>query len=243
MPRPVVPADAQPCLWMSAGLLTYRLCDRDFDCDRCPLDAALRGDSLGSPRREALLAPRRDARVFPEDRVYTTGHSWIQVLQGTDARTVRFGLDAFAAAIIGRCSEVRCQAAQSELARGGAVCQIDLGLGILSLGVPLGGTIERANNRLQDYPEQVVTAPYGDGWIAELTATNVAELNGLLTAARARERARLDLQRFRRRVAMQLLAGASGVGPSLADGGEWVADLREMLGGPTYMDLLRELIH
>ncbi len=30
------------CIWMLAGVLTYRLCDREYDCERCPLDAALR---------------------------------------------------------------------------------------------------------------------------------------------------------------------------------------------------------
>lgn len=32
----------QACVWMSAGVLRFWLCDRGFDCDRCPLDAALR---------------------------------------------------------------------------------------------------------------------------------------------------------------------------------------------------------
>lgn len=36
-------ADSLPCIWMSAGLLSYRLCDREYDCEHCPLDAALRG--------------------------------------------------------------------------------------------------------------------------------------------------------------------------------------------------------
>jgi hypothetical protein len=31
------------CLWMLSGVLNYRLCDRDFDCEHCPLDRALRG--------------------------------------------------------------------------------------------------------------------------------------------------------------------------------------------------------
>ena len=29
------------CLWMDAGVVNYKLCDRAFDCDRCPLDQAL----------------------------------------------------------------------------------------------------------------------------------------------------------------------------------------------------------
>jgi len=29
------------CVWMDAGVVNYKLCDRAFDCDRCPLDLAL----------------------------------------------------------------------------------------------------------------------------------------------------------------------------------------------------------
>ena len=44
--------------------------------------------------------------------------------------------------------------------------------------------------------------------------------------------------------ALQLLAeDHPSLGPTLADGGELRADLRQMLGGSRYFELLRELIH
>lgn len=58
------------CVWMRAGLIRFWLCDRDFDCENCPLDAALRGPHAschhdratsgnGSPER----FPRADRRT------------------------------------------------------------------------------------------------------------------------------------------------------------------------------------
>lgn len=29
------------CVWMDAGVVNYKLCDRGYDCERCPLDQAL----------------------------------------------------------------------------------------------------------------------------------------------------------------------------------------------------------
>ena len=29
---PVLPENALPCVWMTAGLLAYRLCDRSYEC-------------------------------------------------------------------------------------------------------------------------------------------------------------------------------------------------------------------
>ena len=243
--HPVIPDSARPCLWMSAGLLTYRLCDRDFDCERCPLDAALRrGDSLENRGHEALLSPNRAAGDFPDDRRYTGGHSWVQLAEGHEVGRLRFGLDTFAAAIVGRCGGITWNPPGHSLARGDAVCQIDLGIGTLWIGAPVRGVVARENQALRDHPEQLVTAPYTDGWIAELIAEDMADLDQLVPADLSRERSRLDLQRFRRRVAMQLLADDAGrVGRTLADGGELLTDLRQMLGGAKYLDLVRELIY
>ncbi len=233
---------AQVCIWMSAGLLTYKLCDHNFDCDNCPLDAALRGGLPEGPRHEELLTPSHDARVFPEDRFYTTGHSWVQGVEGRDDWLLRCGIDAFAAAIIGRCGHVGWEVSKQTLAQGATMCQIDIELGLLPLGAPLRGAVVEGNPALQNAPDQLVTAPYEGGWIVELMAEDPSELEHLLTAEAARTNARKDLQRFRRRVATQLLSGVDTVGPSLADGGEIITDLRQMLGGSAYLELLRDLI-
>jgi len=33
-----------PCVWVSAGVLAYRACDRAYECESCPLYQALRGE-------------------------------------------------------------------------------------------------------------------------------------------------------------------------------------------------------
>jgi glycine cleavage system H lipoate-binding protein len=157
---------------------------------------------------------------------------------------LRFGLDAFAAAILGRCERIACHASGDFFASGEPLCQIDLGLGALSIGAPIRWSLVRGNPTLRDRPEMLVTAPCTEGWIAELMAEDIADLEHLTPAALSRERTRLDLQHFRRRVAMQLLADdADRVGRTMADGGELLTDLRQVLGGPKYLDIVRELIY
>lgn len=238
----VVPAGSQPCVWMCAGLLTYKLCDRELDCEHCPLDAALRGEPAGVPFRTALSEPGRRASHFPDDRLYSSGHLWLRPVDGGGDRALRLGVDAFAAAVIGHCREVRWCAPGRRFGRGETVCEIDLDLGLLPLAAPLAGRATDANRRLSREPGRLLTEPYDDGWILELEADEPADLRVLRTAEAARDGTRLDLQRFRRRVAIHLLDDAR-VGPSLPDGGEVLSDLRQMLGGRRYLELLRELIH
>ena len=232
---------SEPCVWISAGLLDYKLCDRDFDCQHCPLDAALQGYPANDTLRAALVSPGEVAELFPDDRLYTSGHSWVQATGASGGRLLSFGLDALAATLIGRCSRVCCSVTGTR-APGEFLCEIDLGLGELSIAAPVMTSAVTPNEKLGRDPNRLVVAPYGDGWIAELTAVDLVPLSRLMTAREAREHARLDLRRFRRQVALQLWADSQGLGPCLPDGGE-PADLRQLLAGPAYLDLIRELIH
>ncbi len=243
MTHRIVPDGAQPCVWMSAGLLTYKICDRQFECDRCPLDAGLREGTLVGSHVEGRSAPCRYAGVFPEDRRYSSGHLWLEALGPRDDGRQRLGLDAFAAAIIGHCGGVRWEVSPRTVSRNEAICQIDLGLGMLSVRAPLSGVVVGGNQALQREPRLLVTAPYEDGWMVEFQVLDVAELSGLMTAKAAWDNARMDLRRFRRRIALQLFAGGQALGQDAADGGVWITDLRQMLGGSAYLDLVDELVH
>jgi hypothetical protein len=48
------------CVWMRAGVIRFWLCDRDFDCENCPLDAALR-----APRASGSHDPTPLGRPSP----------------------------------------------------------------------------------------------------------------------------------------------------------------------------------
>lgn len=232
---------APPCIWMSAGLLTYKLCDREYDCERCPLDAALRGESLP---REPGPEPVRSAARFPADRLYTAGHTWLQ--RRGEGETVRLGLDGFAALLLGRPVAVRFADVESVLPRGAPACELGLAAGTLALSTPIAVRVLRGNERLALDPDLVAGSSYDEGWLLELAPVEPRQqpaAAGLLSAALAGERAGLDLRRFRRQAAFHLLADVGDVGPTLQDGGTPLTDLRRILGRRAYLDLLREFVH
>jgi glycine cleavage system H protein len=232
----------QPCVWMSAGILNYKLCDRDFDCELCPLDSALRGPASPGFVNAALLCPGGISEFFPDDRVYSSGHSWVQTTASGGGASLRFGLDAFAAAMIGRCGGVGCHASAGPRAVGDLLCEVNLGLGVVFIASPVATTCVTKNEKLERNPDQLIVSPYEDGWIGELTLADTSQLSTLMNARAAHDHARLDLRHFRRQVAMHFFADAENLGPCLPDGGEPV-DLRQMLAGPAYLELIRQLIH
>jgi glycine cleavage system H lipoate-binding protein len=236
-------AAGQPCVWMEAGLITYRLCDQAYDCEHCLLDAALRG-RLGRVEPGVLLDPGNGAEAGEAvygDRVYAAGHTWIQRLSDTDV--CRIGLDAFAASLLGRVAAVDWLPSDSVFEPGDPVCEIDLGLGTVAVCAPIRGRLVRRNDALRLEPALLIRAPYGNGWILEFVASDPAELDGLATPHAAMERMTADLRRFRWCLALRLLADLradEGVVP-----GDCVAlaDLRQVVAGRDYLDLLRQFVH
>ena len=237
-----LPPDAQPCIWMSAGLLSYKLCDRAFDCEHCALDAALRGEPRAAASGDAAGSQRCGLWVFPDDRLYRSSHVWVQPAQ---PGRVRIGIDAFAVHLIDSILSVTSPEPGQTVQRGDAVAVVESTLGSLPLRSPCPGTVCLANPALRDDPALLLRSPYDDGWLAELSvdADHCHEwFTGLAHAPEAVERVRLDLQRFRRQVAMHLLTPDSGVGVTLNDGGERLTTLPQMLGPRRYLAIVQELL-
>jgi glycine cleavage system H protein len=241
--RHVSLVNAEPCVWMAAGLVSYKLCDREFDCHRCPLDAALRGGSTVGPDAGFAPADGRRNHGFPDDRRYAAGHTWIATGFGRGSAGVRIGLDGFAAALLPRPVAVTGPSGPCALSPGDVLCDIELPEGTLSVRSPIAGLLERENAALQQHPGLIVESPYHDGWIAELMpAADPATLGDLLDAGQARDRSHIHLRHFRRRIALRLLADVVNVGPTMQDGGQALISLSEILGGPQYLRILREVL-
>lgn len=234
-----LPPGAEPCVWMCAGLISYRLCTEEFDCDHCLLDVALRGECwaptpLGALDHSGLQGSVRD------DRLYTSGHLWVQKLDR--AGSCRVGIDAFAAAILGAIAAVRWRPHRVQLEPGDAICDLDLAPGLVTLGAPLRGSIAYANEALYRHPELLLSSPYDHGWLVELGAADDRALDALATPRAALDRLAIDLRRFRRAAALRLLTGLDGDATGAASA-RHLTDLTQLLAGDDYLALVGGFIH
>jgi len=234
-------AGGQTCVWMDAGILAYRLCDRAFDCENCPLDAALRGARTTSSRgARSLPPPRIPATTFPDDRFYSTTHTWVQ-RTGEHSRRVRVGLDAFAAPLIRRPWSLLKMAESIDVEVEEPLAALQLDEGRLVIGSPVHGRVGCWNPALAGSPWLLVSDSYGAGWLVELTVPARAALAGLLQGEQARRQARFDARRYRRRLAYELLSSADeGDLPGWSESG---SDLSGLLGPARFLSIVRELIH
>lgn len=220
-----------PCVWMSAGLVSFKLCDREGECESCPFDRALRG-LAPLPAEETLPAWR-----FPDDRRYSPGHGWAQL---TGAGRLRLGVDAAVARLWDRPSGVILPALGSRLAAGETACWLQDGEEILPLSTPVAGTVVGRNARLLAEPGLVSRAPYDAGWLFEVEEGATA--GSLLGPEEARDGAEAALADFQSAAGRALSHGQERVGPTLQDGGEPLTDLRAMLGPSRYAELVRRAL-
>jgi glycine cleavage system H protein len=234
-----VPSGGEACVWMTAGVIRYRLCDRGFDCEHCILDAALQGRGTQATWTSGDWGPG-GYRLFPNDREFTAAHAWVQSLSSSSAR---MGVDALAAWLVSKIVGVRLPEKGAAIKRGEPMATLVADGGEVAVPSPVEGTVLARNDLVIGCPELVGAAPYGAGWLLEVGLPERASRKGprLLSAADAEAQSRGQLHQFHRRVDALLNARASRIGVTMADGGQPVTDPRAMLGSALYLKLVQEL--
>jgi glycine cleavage system H protein len=258
--EPVFPKGETPCIWMLAGVLTCWLCDRNLECENCPLDAALRHEAerksapdAVNPRRLSMQAP---ALVSPKDPAEerspsATGPSLEELLtadldtlaaegmyardhmwaQATEDGLVRVGLDPFAARVVGRMRCVVLAPVGTRLRKGHPCAWLDLPGGTLTLLAPVSGQVLQCNEDLARRTDVEVRDPFGSEWLLLLQPFRIrTESRELMRAQHFAPLVQQDFTAWQREVQQALQNDATPLGQTLADGGRSVHSLAELLG-------------
>jgi len=228
---------------MSAGVLSYRLCDRAFDCEHCLLDKALHGGNSGV---SAAWTPGEwgpsGYRLFPQDRHFSPAHAWALKL---DVDAVRIGVDALVAWLLSEATALELPAVGTWIERGEVAATVLAKGGKVTIPAPISGRVRGHNEAAQSCPELVVSAPYGAGWLIDMdleTGRKNKQLTQLLCGPDMEKLSRSHLHGFHRRTDDLLAARPARVGATMADGGKALTDPRAMLGPARYLKLVQELL-
>ncbi|QSQ27316.1 glycine cleavage system protein GcvH [Pyxidicoccus parkwayensis] len=116
---------------------------------------------------------------IPQDLKYTNEHEWARV-QG---KVVVVGVTAHAQQQLGDVVYVELPKVGATLSKGDSFGTIESVKAVSELYAPLSGKVVKVNEELTSSPEDVNTAPYGDGWLIELEVSDTSQLSELLDAA------------------------------------------------------------
>tara|TARA_A100001388_G_C28510445_1_gene376010 strand:- start:43 stop:420 length:378 start_codon:yes stop_codon:yes gene_type:complete len=115
---------------------------------------------------------------FPNDISYTKDHEWVKI-SGDKAY---IGITDFAQSELGDIVFVDVDNIDEELEKEQVFGTIEAVKTVSDLFMPISGTIDRFNQKLEDSPELINQDPYNSGWIISISDYDISELESLLSA-------------------------------------------------------------
>jgi glycine cleavage system H protein len=120
-----------------------------------------------------------DTMNFPAELKYTKDHEWIKLVDGN---TALVGITEFAQGELGDIVYVDITTIGKNVEANEVFGTVEAVKTVSDLFLPVTATIVEVNPALEKQPELVNSDPYGEGWMAKITVSNPADLDGLLTA-------------------------------------------------------------
>ena len=118
----------------------------------------------------------------PDDRKYTREHEWAQVADAA-AKTVLVGITDYAQDELGDIVYFDLPAVGAAVAAMEKMGEVESVKAVSDLFSPVTGEVVAVNPELDSRPELVNDDPFGAGWMVRVALPDLAELDGLMTAA------------------------------------------------------------
>ncbi|MBU2222405.1 MAG: glycine cleavage system protein GcvH [Gammaproteobacteria bacterium] len=117
---------------------------------------------------------------IPQELKYASSHEWVRS-EGNGVYTV--GITEHAQDLLGDMVFVELPDVGDTVAQGDDVAVAESVKAASDIYAPISGDIVAINEALNDSPETVNSAPYADGWLFQIKASDEAEVAALLDAA------------------------------------------------------------
>ncbi len=237
------PADDLKCVWMTAGILTYHLCDLNFDCDHCPLDGAMRKDALNSPASRAGHTERIPQPQAPEplraDHIYARNHCWVHA---TGPDHLRIGLEPGLSWALLTPKAIVCPSPGQQVHKGQTCLWIVLDNGTLPVEAPCEGMVHLVNPLLSSYPHLLNLKPFEDGWLYELVVgAGSMQRERFMNAAAAEVYYRESQSRLIKLLTNALRSSRPGAVHALTEGTFRLQEIADTLGADKYFQIVRKV--
>ena len=230
----VIPRGELSCVWVLAGVLSYKLCDREYQCEACPLDIEMR-HLYGTASSHLTPNESVDLKEF----YHYPSHGWVRPLSGDRAL---MGVDQFLSVLISGADGVLLPRIGQKVSHAGWLAKFVIEDEVITLHAPVGGTVLNANFRVVARPEIITTSPYGDGWLVEMKAPDMkTEIEFSIPHDQVRNWLSGQTQRLDRKIGIAIGA-RSGLDVLAQDGLPRLDRLRDSLGNKGYARLIRAFV-
>jgi glycine cleavage system H protein len=116
---------------------------------------------------------------FPDDVRYTKEHEWVR---DEGSNRVRVGITDYAQDALGDVVYVDVPEVGTSVTASQPFSEVESTKSVSDVYSPVTGTVLERNQLLEDRPELVNQAPYAEGWLVVIEATDAAQLGELMDA-------------------------------------------------------------
>ena len=229
---PVIPEEERKCVWMINGLVSYKLCDRNYDCESCPFYQAIKDGERDFPESQGDWMAEGSLNDDPSVRIngtvfYHPDHCWVKVENSGKAK---IGIDYLLGQLMSHVKIVILPQVGNVVRAGECCAHIIQEDYILPVVSPLSGSIQTVNPRLQKEPGLLNADSQEEGWLLTIRPDNLEnDLKGLLFGRKALSWYQMEEKKIIAGIEMMLKRNPEAVGPTMQDGGVRIRCLRDML--------------
>ena len=236
------PKGESACIWMEAGIIDFKLCDNQRDCENCPFDAIMKNErsySRVQNKSETATTPQKNPlqklkNIKWDNTSYYGSRYWFVEPLGKEKALV--GLNELALHIIPTVKDI-ILSEEGDIKKDQAVGWLVTDNGTICLNAPFDATIRKTNPALlADMGERDRKV-----WLFTVESQHLPDELGKLKRGKEAD----HLLNSRREKIVTIFESAmgtmqTGVGETMQDGGAIVTNLEQMIGAKRYFKIVCE---
>lgn len=251
------PQQETPCIWMQAGIISFKLCNRNLECESCPFDMIMRsgldrtsGEEnpgggaavfAGTESDRSGIEPSLPAydlkQVYFDPEAYYGAGFWYIV--PVNDHVVEMGISEIGGKFLPSLKELVLPRQGTHIHANDTNFWLISSEGSIGLASPYAGLVDRVNTQVLRNLSSACRSTSSRLWFVELEVESSKQIvKGLVRGEKA-----ADYLRSQHREILSTLEDALDRMPSetdrtMRDGGQYVCNFEELLGSKQYFQLM-----
>lgn len=235
------------CVWMTSGIISYKLCSLNFFCEDCEFDRVMHNETssnkqeqirVGLPGKK-ITSTGRSAHSLDGSLFYHNNHCWVKVVNPDE---VLIGINGILAKLIYGVKTAVLPKTGDPAIRDHIFAHILQEKHIVPLIMPVNGIVTAVNRDLGKNPELLRTGFRSKGWLITVKSENLEnDLKALMFGSKAMDWYRTKDKSISEKIYAACNANSGNIGATMHDGGEFVANISEVLTPEQYNKILDDL--
>ncbi|PIQ09253.1 MAG: hypothetical protein COW71_07365 [Ignavibacteriales bacterium CG18_big_fil_WC_8_21_14_2_50_31_20] len=222
------------CIWMTSGVIDYKLCDNNFDCENCHFDKVIR--NLSNEKETQFNGIVNDANtIFNKLQNIKYDNNIIYLKNNLIAKeictnTFYLGINPILVSFLDNVNSMMIDECKKSISVGQQIIQINGYWGSVSISSPINFLIY---NKIDDSTDK----PLKTEWFAIMGAVHKEVLSSKL---HQKEWDKMHAKAIS--TIAEIKTQVPKVGDTMMDGGSQIKFLYQLVGNKRYIDILKSLI-